>query len=238
MSKNHKQFNTVLCLAIVCAFGTQYSSFAAASGAEATAPLKTPEQEKYETCTALVKNNPPEALRMAGEWATLYPSYSSRHCLALSYFSNQHFAESEKELRQIAATLPTGNAGPAASLLMQAADAAAADNRLKDGVSDLTDAMMMASANSDSAAMRDVVSKRSKLNLELGRLQAALQDIEHAMTLSDNKSDLFVTRARIYMALGMDDEAGKDLKMALEKAPANAEATPMLASLQKKTKSD
>ena len=217
---------------LLCVFAVTLSCSTANASSE---QVKSPEQKKYESCTTLVNTNPAQSVSVSESWVAEYPSFSSRHCRALAYFANKRYGDAERELKEISSTVSADKSTVAASLLMQSADAAAADNRINDGIANLTFALsILVDTTNAQDVVRNILTKRSSLLSQEGKLQAAIQDIEHAMTLSSDKSELHVSRARIYMALGMDDEAGKDLKLALEYKPENQAVSTMLVSVQRK----
>lgn len=158
----------------------------------APASGQTPDADWYADCLALAASDPVAA---AAE-AEAHSGDGAVHCQAVALFSTGNFLQAENLLDQLAAT--ASDASTRESLMLQAADAAAADERYDDAFRRLR----QASADQPDSAAPYI--RQAELRLETGEAQKGLAALAFARA-RDDSPELLVLEASLHR---LDDNAG------------------------------
>ncbi len=95
---------------------------AAASGT----PAPTPEAARFDACAALAERDPPRALDMAGAWRIQGGGVLARQCEGLAYVTQRRWVPAEAAFEAAARAAERDSDGRAATLWVQAGNAALA----------------------------------------------------------------------------------------------------------------
>jgi predicted Zn-dependent protease len=191
----------------------------------------------YKECTALAGSNPTLALQKAEAWLRIDNSTAPLHCRAMALYGLHRFPEAAAALADVRLTIPPENiilrtyvARQASRAWVNAVQPAQAIGALSIQLND------MAGMKGDNAAIAqqsaDLLLDRAKLRETYGQLTEAVQDLDHAVSLSPLNEQLLLERARVFVQLNDAALAKQDLQAVLRGNPTQAEALSMMRQLR------
>ena len=183
----------------------------------AVAQRQDPARE-YETCMALARQHPDDALERAGAWIDSGGGPAARHCQAVALIGLGRFGQAAERLEAIAGDTRLQGTPLAKAALAQAVQAwlLAGDNP-----------HAVAAAN---AALKltpddpDLLIDRAIGHASAAELWEAVDDLNRAIELQPKRAEAYVYRGSAYRLLEAFDLAREDLAKALSLDPANPEA--------------
>jgi tetratricopeptide (TPR) repeat protein len=179
-------------------------------------PPRIAEGEQYESCLAMVPNDPAGALTFAQSWQTTGGGEGAAHCLALARIGMGNPAEGAQLLLNLAGA-SQGAAVARAAVYEQASEAwLLAD----DPDRALQAASLAISLSPDDP---DLLIDRATTATTLDKFQLAIDDLTRALEIDDTRSDALVMRGAAWRHLGRLDLAQKDIDQALQLDPDNVE---------------
>lgn len=214
----------MLCLAV---------SLSTASQARSPKATATPSQsQKYEDCSANAEKKPSLALAESEAWLKKSgPSSAAYHCKALALFYLKRFTESAELLEYMASILPRDSRKLWVNVMRQASVARVHAGMTDKALADLGIALTYAIDQNLREPAVELLLDRARLYASLDMLMDAVQDTDHALSLSPGDTKVLLERARNLRNAGKYDLAREDIQRVLKTEPANTEARNALQSL-------
>jgi len=193
--------------------------------------------KKYERCTSLTRTKPSLAYKMANEWLRKENTASAYHCRALSLFALKRYAEAGKELDQLSTQLGKDNLPLWASVLQQSSKAWMLAGDKERAITSLSDALDKLAAENDgsresSDIATDMLIERSELYAATNEKLLALQDLDHAVSLSPQKLSAWLARGSLLHKMGQSALAAEDVARVLKAEPRNSKAQKLAAAIK------
>ena len=189
---------------------------------------RRPGSPEYEHCLNLVDTVPVDAFEYALQWESARAGgIPARHCAALALVGLKQYGDAADRLEHLAEQLAKAHDDKAITVLGQAGNAWM-----------LAGLVERAKFVFDAALKRapddaDLLIDRARARGENGEYQAALADLDHALTVEPGRDDARVYRAAAYRKLGRADAAAADLAQVLGRAPDNIDALLERGSLRR-----
>lgn len=246
--KNIKQFVMMRCAHIlafrcwrtthVVIIVTALSMALNAQAAPSAAPASTPSEsdKRYQQCTTLASSDAAFALRSAEAWLKEGETPAARHCRALALFTLKRYSESAEDLGALSRALGRNNVELWASVMQQMATAQNLGNQPAKAVATLSETLRYVGERERGqslppARQAELLRERARLYRAQNTPLAALQDIDHALSLAPENTELRLYLAEIYLELKDRDSAKRALEELLKRAPDNARAKELLAGI-------
>jgi tetratricopeptide (TPR) repeat protein len=193
----------------------------------------------YEACARLAAQDPAAALQQAKTLGATDPSIGPRHCHAMALYGLGRYQEAGAALDQIRDALPPQEVTLRSYITRQAARAWLEARQPDQALSTLARQIQygIAPANDAARASRQVselLRDRANILEENGQTTAAVQDLDHAISMRPNGEDLLLARAALFMKIGDKALAQEDLQRVLRGNPKQPEALAMMRALKKK----
>jgi tetratricopeptide (TPR) repeat protein len=213
----------------------------------------------YSECMKLVDMAPKRAYDLAAQWRDYGGGIPSEHCMALALFAQGDYEKAAtmledlaKRAKQQARSAPQQQAGEAAEvkldkegkpetqaqplppglvvdLLSQAGNAWLVADKNEKAFTVFTDALGEPGITDDQAA--EILIDRARTRVEMGNIEAAVKDLDEALTRGGPRSDAYAYRAAAHRALGAFASAREDVDKALMLDPENVDALLERANL-------
>ena len=191
----------------------------------------------YKECSALAGSNPSLALQKAEAWLKIDNGTSALHCRAMALYGLRRFAESAAALADVRLTIPRENVALRSYVARQSARAWVNASQPAQAIAALGGQLNeMAGMKGDNAAIAqqtaEVLLDRARLRQTYGQLTDAIQDLDHAVSLSPMNEQVLLERARVFVQLNDPALAKQDLQAILRGNPTHADALSMMRQLR------
>lgn len=192
----------------------------------------------YKECIALSTANPMMALKKAEEWLAIDNGIAAQHCGAMALYGAKRYAEAGDKLNNLRFAIPEENLTLRSFVTKQAATAWKNANRADAALAvlDLQIGEMkgIKGANALTAKLAaDLLLERARLHVIYGKTGMAMQDLDHAVSLTPLNVDILNERAATFTLLGDYSLARADAESVLKLNPSDAKARGLLAKLDK-----
>lgn len=193
----------------------------------------------YKECTALASSAPQKALEKSDEWLKLDDGFAAHHCRAMALYGLGQFPQAAEELGLVREKIDGQNLALRTYVTVQASQAWVAA-----GQSDRALAVLGAQINNIASTKNDnateakftseLLLERARLLLKYGKATDAVQDLDHAISLTPLDEDVLMTRALAFEQLNDFPLARADANSVLKLKPGDEKATALLARLKGK----
>ncbi len=180
-------------------------------------PPRIAEGDQYESCLAMVPNDPAGAQSFAQGWQATGGGEGAAHCLALARIGLGNPAEGARMLLQLADS-SHGAAVARATVYEQASDAWMMADEPDRALQAATLALTLSPDDPD------LLIDRAATATTLQKFQMAIDDLTRALGIDGTRSDALVMRGAAWRRLNRLDLAQADIERALEMDPDNPEA--------------
>lgn len=194
----------------------------------------------YKECTALAGSNPIAAEAKAAEWLQVDQGIGAHHCRAMAFYGQRRFAEAAQELSTVrskiapaSVELRTHVARQTSKAWMDAGRPDAAITALGEQISDMS--VVQGNNAAVSTLTSSLLLERAKLRLTYGQAREAVQDLDHAVTLTPTDEQVLMERAHAFAQLGDIALAKNDVASVLKLNPANSKAQELRRLLNNPT---
>ncbi len=212
------------------------ASLLAFSAHAANGPAQSP---AYKECAALAKTNPQEALTKSEAWLKMDDGFAAHHCRAMALYGMGNFGLAADGLMQVRTKIPPENitlrsyvAQQGAKAYSSAGNPAGALNLLSTQVSEL--GSVKGNNVTTAKLTADLLLERSKINMRYGKLTEAVQDLDHAISLSPLNEGVLMQRSQAFEALGDNALAKQDAQAVLRLNPTHPDAVALMRRLRDK----
>lgn len=187
---------------------------------QAAASTPDPAQKRFETCAALTKSDPGKAVAEADRWRLGGGGLAARMCLGLAYAAQERWAPAAVAFEQAAREAEIQRDGRAATLWVQAGNAALAGGDAAAARGYFDRALVLPVL---SPAMRgEVHLDRARAQVAVGYLDAARIDLDAAMKLVPGDPLAWLLSANLALRQNDVARAAKDVAEAARLAPGDA----------------
>jgi tetratricopeptide (TPR) repeat protein len=180
-------------------------------------PPRIAEGDQYESCLAMVPNDPAGAQAFAQGWQATGGGEGAAHCLALARIGLGNPAEGARMLVQLA-DASHGAAVARATVYEQASEAWMMANEPDRALQAATLALTLSPDDPD------LLIDRAATAATLQKFQMSIDDLTRALAIDGTRSDALVMRGGAWRRLDRLDLAEEDIGRALEMDPDNPEA--------------
>ena len=192
----------------------------------------------YKECIALSSSNPMQALAKAEEWRAIDNGIAAQHCYAMALYGAKRYAEAGEALNNLRFAIPEENLTLRTFVTRQAASAWKNSNRADAALAildlQLSEMQKAKGANALTAKLAsDMFLERARLNVTYGKTALAMQDLDHAVSLTPLNVDVLNERAATFEMVGDTSLARADAESVLKLNPSDTKARAMLARLDK-----
>ncbi len=190
----------------------------------------------YQECTTLATSNPEQALVKADAWLKIDTSISAQHCRAMALFGLRRFAEAGEALASVRDAIGSDNFSLRSYIARQAArawmNANQADKALTLLSAQITELGTVRNNNAVTAKLTaELLLDRARLNVSYGKLDDAIKDLDHAVSLSPIHEDILMERALAFEKLGDKALARSDAEIVAKLNDKNTAAQELLTRL-------
>jgi predicted Zn-dependent protease len=190
--------------------------------------------DPYQHCTALVTSNPAQALSEAEAWYQSTRLPAARHCRALALFGLKRYKQSAQELENLLEVVGQQQPELWLNILQQASTARFAAGDTKRSLDILMLGISFADIKQRQQDMLSLLLKHSDICRQSGNTLCAIQDLDHATSLSPDDPTLRLKRAEVFIDLKEYKLAQQDIDGVLKRDPPNAAAQQLQARLPRK----
>ncbi len=188
--------------------------------AATTASAADPAITRFDACTALVKADPAKAAAEADAWRVGGGGVPARMCLGLAYVAQERFGPASVTFEQAAREAEIQRDGRAATLWVQAGNAALADGDAGKARGFLDRALALPVMSS---AMRgEAYLDHARAQVAVGYMDAARSDLDQALALVPGDPMAWLLSATLARRQGEGPRAAKDIAEAVRLAPDDA----------------
>lgn len=207
----------------------------ATASAGAASPFVQP--PAYKECSGQAKNDPRAALQKANEWLAIDDSFTAHHCRAMALYAMRDFEQAAQALELVRSKILPEQIALRTYVARQAADAweqaAQSDKALALLSTQIGEMGIGKSDNATEARLSaQLLLDRARLRLHFGQETEAVQDLDHAISLSPLNEDVLMQRALAFEQLGDKALATQDAKAVLRLKPGHEAATALLERLK------
>ncbi|WP_237182108.1 tetratricopeptide repeat protein [Roseomonas marmotae] len=180
-------------------------------------PPRLTDSPEYDTCLALLRSEPEDALSMAEAWEQHGGGEGARHCTALAMLA---LGEPERAAGRLERLASESKAGRVARAAVYAQAVQAWTMAGQPGRAYAASTLALTLSPEDPALLVD----RALAAASLNRYGEALLDLNHALKLEPGRTDTLVFRAAALRHLDRVGEAMSDVEAALSRDPEHPEA--------------
>ena len=183
----------------------------------------------YKECTVLANSNPIAAEQKANEWLKVDDGIGAHHCRAMAFYGQRRFGEAAQELSFVRSKIAPGNVILRSYVTKQAAkawiDAARPDAAITALGEQIADMGTVRGDNANvSKLTSELLHERAKLRINYGQPAEAVQDLDHAVSLTPTDEGVLMDRATAFAQLNDLSLARQDVASVLKLNPANSKA--------------
>jgi hypothetical protein len=202
----------------------------------AMAQTSIPPSPAYQECTALASNNPAEALVKAEAWLKIDTSIAAQHCRAMALFGLRRFAEAGDALSSVRDGIGADNFSLRSYIARQASrawmNANQADKALAVLSGQISELGTVRNNNAVTAKLTaELLLDRARLNVSYGKLDDAIKDLDHGVSLAPINEDILMERALAFEKLGDKSLARSDAEIVAKLNDKNTAAQELLTRL-------
>lgn len=193
------------------------------------APASFTQSPAYLECTKLASTNPLHAEQKATEWLKLDDGVGANHCRAMALYGQRRFAEAAEALALVRSKLARENVNLRSYITRQASkawvEAGRPDNAIALLGTQITDIAGIRGNNAAHAKLTsELLLERARLRATYGQAAQAVQDLDHAVSLTPTNEDVLLERAAAFAQLGDTALAQSDVAVVLRLNPGNTKA--------------
>ena len=192
-----------------------------AATAAAAAPTPAPEQARFEACATLAEADPAKALDQAGVWRLNGGGVPARQCEGLAYVAQKRWAPAATAFEAAARDADTGNEVRAASLWVQAGNAALAAGDPARARAAFDAAIVR--GQTTGADLGELRLDRARARFALGDKKGARDDLDLALKLVPADPLAWLLSATLARQSGDLPRAVDDIEQALQRSPDDAQ---------------
>lgn len=190
----------------------------------------------YKECSALATTNPAAAQAKAEEWLKIDDGVGVHHCRAMALYGQRRFPEAAEGLSNVRTKIPASDITLRTYVARQGAtawlDAGRPDAAVALLGQQINDMSQQKGDNATEARLTsDLLLDRARVHITYGKLAEAVQDLDHAVSLTPLSEDVLVERAGAFKQLGDASLARQDLQSVQKLNPKNAKAAELLKGL-------
>lgn len=195
----------------------------------------------YKECTSLAIVNPTAAEAKAAEWLKIdVNGVGAHHCRAMALYGQRRFAEAADELALVHNLIAAENINLRCFVTRQEAkawlDAGKPDAAMNTIGRQITELGNTHGDNVTEAKLTaDLLLERATMRATYGQYQDAVQDLDHAVSLSPTNEDVLLARANAFEQLNDIALAKNDIAVVLRLNPKNAKALEASKRLAQKS---
>ncbi len=191
----------------------------------------------YKECTQLASTNPPLALQKAEAWLKIDQGTAALHCRAMALYGSHRFAEAASGLQDVRATIAKEDIVLRTYVARQASrawlNAQQPDKAVNDISEQINEMAVLPTDNATEARLTaELLLDRAKLRSNYGQRNEALQDLDHAVSLSPINEEVLIERAHVFAQLGDIALAKQDLQAVLRGNPTHPLALERMRNLR------
>lgn len=211
--------------------------FSTALAAPAMAQENFVQPPAYKECTELASRDPQQALAKAGEWLKIDDSFAAHHCRAMALYGLSQFPQAAEALDVVRDKVPASNITMRSYVARQGARA-----WVSAGQTDRAIALLSAQIGEMSQGRYDNITEaklsaellldRARLRAKFGQAVQAVQDLDHAITLSPLNEDVLMERALAFEQLRDPALAKQDAQAVLRLDPNHKQAADLMRRLR------
>jgi hypothetical protein len=174
----------------------------------------------YRECSVLANSNPAQALSKADSWLRMDTGIAPLHCRAMALYGLRRFAEAGDLLTTIRDMITPENIALRSYVARQASNAWIGANRADDALAilgkQIAEISAMRTENATAALVTaDLLVERARINTGYGKLDIAVKDLDHAVSLTPTNENVLMERAGVFEKIGDIPLAMNDLKSVL-----------------------
>lgn len=183
----------------------------------------------YKECTELAGREPAQALAKAEEWLKVDDGFAAHHCRAMALYGMARYPEAAEALGVVRQKILPDNIALRTYVARQGAKAWVSAGRSEQALGILSAQIgEMGIGKHDNATEAQLSAglllDRAKLRMNYGQTSQAVQDLDHAISLSPLNEEVLLQRALAFEQLRDFSLAKQDLAAVLRLDPKNTEA--------------
>lgn len=191
----------------------------------------------YKECTQLAAKDPKAALAKADEWLAIDDGFAAHHCRAMALYGLGQFEQAAEVLNIVRGKIVPENIALRTYVAKQGAKAWVQAGRSDEALSLLTQQIgEMGVGKQDNITearlSAELLLERARLRTQFGQTAQAVQDLDHAISLSPINADILMARALAFEQLRDFALAKQDAEAVLKLEPGQKEARALLARLK------
>ncbi len=227
--------------AFLCATTLPYASWAAGATEADVSPAPQPSgfvyTESYRECAALAAKNPQQAITNSNAALAAQDSIASRHCRAMALYAMGRYDEATRDLLTVERMVPPSDLALLNYITRQTARALNLSKKPDAALQHLQEHLNFLRVSGANSSLRsklaaETLLERALLRESYGQYTQAVQELDHAISLSPTNEELLYTRARVFIALSDMALARQDLTAILTSNPDHTLARELLARAQ------
>lgn len=191
----------------------------------------------YKECTALAASDPQAALLKATEWLKIDDGFAAHHCRAMALYGLRRFPEAAEGLMVVRDKILADNIALRTYVARQAAKAWVAANRSDAALATLTTQITELGVGkfdnvTETRLSAELLLDRAKLRRTYGQTTEAVQDLDHAISLSPLNEEVLMERALCFEQLRDPALAKQDAQAVLRLDPKHKQAVELMRRLK------
>jgi len=191
----------------------------------------------YKECTDLAMSNPQTALAKAGEWLKIDDGFAAHHCRAMALYGLGQFPQAAEALMVVRDKIIPDNIALRTYVARQGArawvNAGRTDAALALLTTQISDMSIGKFDNATEAKLSaELLLDRAKLRRKFGQTTEAVQDLDHAISLSPLNEDVLLERALAFEQLRDLSLAKADAQSVLRLNPTQPDAVALMRRLK------
>lgn len=172
-------------------------------------PATLDHAQQYTACMQLAKTRPREAYASANAWFDRGGAHAAQHCAAIALFGLGDYVEAANRLERLAREQPGAQAALRAELYGQAGQAWLLAGSPEKALAAQGAGLAL------SADSVELLIDRAIAAAGIGRLPAALSDLDTAIALAPGREDALTLRATVLRLSGQPERAAADVDAAI-----------------------
>lgn len=191
----------------------------------------------YKECTDLAQSNPQAALAKAEEWLKIDDGFAAHHCRAMALYGLRQYPQAAEALDLVRSKILADNIALRTYVARQGAKAWVQAGRTDTALALLTTQIGdMTAGKFDNATeatlSAELLLDRAILLRNFGKTTEAVQDLDHAISLSPLNEKILLERALAFEQLNDPALAKQDAQAVLRLEPTNGPAADLMRRLK------
>lgn len=206
--------------------------------ASAAMAQATPQQAPaYKECTAMATSNPQQALAQADAWLKVDDGFAAHHCRAMALYGLGQYDKAAEALGVVRDKIIADNIALRSYVARQASKAWMNAGRPDAAMAVLTQQVNdMSVSKYDNATEAKLTAEllldRAHLQAKYGKFTEAVQDLDHAISLSPLNEEVLMERALAFEQLRDYPLAKADAQAVLRLNPTHPQAADLMRRLK------